>query len=160
MPLVVSDTSPIRALDHLQLLNLPSRLFEIVLIPPAVRDELIRPRRRFRPIEVMRIPGAIVQAPTDSAHVRELQQRLDSGEAEAIALAEEVQAELLIDEKAGRQVARQRGLPVIGVVGLLAESRTRGLIPAVAPLLETLRSQLGFFLSDALIEQIRRKCGE
>jgi predicted nucleic acid-binding protein len=36
MPLVVSDTSPIRALSHLQRLDLLSRLFDVILIPPAV----------------------------------------------------------------------------------------------------------------------------
>jgi predicted nucleic acid-binding protein len=160
MRLVVSDTSPIRALDHLQLVGLLSQLFEAVLIPPAVREELARPRRRFRPIEVAEIPGAIVQAPADMDHVRELQRELQAGEAEAIAPAEEVNAELLVDERAGRLIALQRGLRVTGVVGILVESRSRGLIDGVVPLLERLRSELGFYLSDDLIRHARRESGE
>lgn len=160
MRLVVSDTSPIRALDHLHCLDLLSQLFEAVLVPPAVRDELARPSKRFRSIDVAQIRGAIVQAPANMDHVHELQRRLQAGEAEAIALAEEVQAELLVDERAGRLIALQRGLRVTGVVGLLVESRSRGLIPAVVPLLERLCSELGFYLSDGLIQHARRECGE
>lgn len=160
MRLVVSDTSPIRALDHLQRLDLLSQLFEAVLVRPAVRDKLARPRGRFRAIEVAQIPGASVQAPTDVDRVRELQRQLQAGEAEAIALAEEVQADLLIDERAGRLIAMQRGVRVIGVVGLLVESRGRGLIAAVVPLLEQLRSELGFYLSDEVIQRARRESGE
>lgn len=160
MRLVVSDTSPIRALDHLQRLDLLEKLFEVILIPPAVREELSRPRRRFRAVEVAQIPGAKVQAPTNMNHVRLLQQQLQVGEAQAIALAEEVKAELLMDERAGRLIALQRGLHVTGVVGLLVESRRRGLIPAVTPLLEQLRSELGFYLSDDLIQHAQRESGE
>lgn len=158
--LVVSDTSPIRALDHLQLLDLLSRLFEVVLIPPAVRDELARPRRRFRAVDVVQIPGATIQAPADLTRVRELERELQAGEAEAIALAEEVQAELLVDERVGRLAAVQRGLRVTGTVGLLVEACRRGMIPSVAPLLERLRSELGFHLTDDLIELARHESGE
>jgi predicted nucleic acid-binding protein len=160
MRLVVSDTSPIRALHHLRQLHLLSKLFETVLIPPAVRDELVRPSKRFSSIELIQIPGAVIQAPSDVSHVYELQRQLQTGEAEAIALAEEVNAEILIDERAGRLIALQRGLRVTGVVGLLVESRVRGFIPAVVPLLEQLRTELGFYLSDDLIERARRESKE
>jgi uncharacterized protein len=160
MRLVVSDTSPIRALDHLQRLELLSQLFEAVLIPPAVREELTRPSKRFRAIDVAEIPGAIVRAPANVDQVRELQRQLQAGEAEAIALAKEIEAELLIDEKAGRLIAIQQGVRVTGVVGLLVESRRRGLIPAVVPMLTRLRLELGFYLSDALIRRAERESGQ
>ncbi len=160
MRLVVSDTSPIRALEHLQQLDLLSQLFEVVLIPPAVREELAHPSRRFKPVEIAQIPGATMRAPANMDHVRDLQRQLQPGEAEAITLAQELEADLLIDEKAGRQIAIQRGLRVTGTVGVLVESRRRGLIPAVAPLLEELRSELGFYLSDDLIRRAQRESGE
>jgi predicted nucleic acid-binding protein len=147
-------------LDHLQRLDLLSQLFEVVLIPPAVREKLTRPRKRFRGIDIADIPGATVQAPANLDSVRELQRQLQAGEAEAIALAEEVEAQLLIDEKAGRLIAPRRELRVTGVVGLLVESRTRGLIPAVVPLLERLRSELGVCLSEDLMRLARRESGE
>lgn len=160
MRLVVSDTSPIRALDHLGRLDLLGQLFEVVLIPPAVREELLQPRRRFRSIDAVRIPGARIQGPADVERVRELCRVLQTGEAEAIVLAEESEADLLVDERAGRAIAVQRGLRVTGTVGLLVEARRRGLIPKVVPLLKQLRLELGFYLSDTLIEFARRECGE
>lgn len=160
MPIVVSDTSPLRALDHLGHLALLSRLFEGVLIPPTVRDELLRPRRRFRPVSVDQIPGAVVRAPAHEEVVAELLGRLGRAEAEAIALAAELNAAVLIDERAGRLVAAQLGLQITGVVGLLVEAKARGLIPVVMPLLERLRGELGFFLSRELLQDVRRQSGE
>ncbi len=158
--LVVSDTSPIRALHHLHRLDLLSHFFEVVLIPPAVRDELVRPHPRLCSITIAQVPHAIVQSPLDMAWVRQLQQLLQTGEAQAIALAAQINAPLLIDERAGRSIARRHGLRVTGVVGLLVASRKHGLIPAIAPLLEQLQTELGFFLSDDLIRDARLECGE
>jgi predicted nucleic acid-binding protein len=63
---------------------------------------------------------------------------VDRGEADAIALALEINADLLvIDDRRGRAAAARRGMAVIGSVGLL-EARTRGLAPQVRALLEDL----------------------
>lgn len=54
---------------------------------------------------------------------------LDSGERAAIVLALELQpAALLIDERAGSNVARGLGLPVTGTLGVLDEAARRKLI--------------------------------
>ncbi len=85
---------------------------------------------------------------------------LDIGEAEAIILAHEVQAfVLLIDEHAGRAVAHQLGIRHIGVLGVLREAKAQQVIPAVQPLLDALRHN-GFYLSDALYVRILQDVGE
>src|SRR6266540_397775 len=109
MAVVVSDTSPIRALDFLKSLHLLQRLFSEVVVPPAVRDELAIPRKRFRAIEVTEIPGAVVRSPVDISAVKQLERELQSGESQAIILARELGAQLLIDEMDGRRIARQLG---------------------------------------------------
>lgn len=157
MPVVVSDTSPIRTLYHLKQLDLLSRLFDEVF---AVRHELARPRPRFKAIDISGIAGARLQAPSNVERVRELRSQLQAGEAEAIALANELKVDLLIDEMAGRKIAIQLGVHVTGVIGVLIEARKRGLITAVVPLLDNLRNELGFFLSDKLINDIRRDLKE
>ncbi len=70
MSVIVSDTSPIRALDHLKLTSLLKRLYGEVLIPPSVAEELCAPDSALPPLEWTSIPGLRVQAPTDTARQR------------------------------------------------------------------------------------------
>jgi len=59
---------------------------------------------------------------------------LDRGEAESIALALELDAELtLLDEKEGRHAAQRLGLRVIGVAGVLLEAKANGAVDKVRP---------------------------
>jgi len=87
--------------------------------------------------------------------------RLDRGEAAALILALEQKADMvLIDERIGREVARELGLSVVGVLGILIQAKDRGLIAAVHPLLQRLRSELDFYLTPALIADILKRAGE
>jgi predicted nucleic acid-binding protein len=93
--------------------------------------------------------------------VTALRERLDPGEAETIALAVECPpAFILMDEKEGRHAAHRFGLKTVGVVGVLIEAKARGLIAEVGPLLERLRQEAGFYLSDRVIRDARTLCGE
>jgi hypothetical protein len=159
--IVVSDTSPIRALNHLKLLDVLGQLFDRVFIPPAVLSELTHPPARFAAVDITQHGFIEVRAPQDRAQVQRLLQLLDSGESEALALALEVHAEaLLIDEATGRSVAVDQGMPVIGTLGILSRAKTRGHIVKVSPLLEKLRSDLDFYISDELRERFLRSAGE
>ena len=54
---------------------------------------------------------------------------LGSGEREAVALAEQLHADvILIDETRSRRVARQRGLLITGTIGVLDKAAEIGLI--------------------------------
>jgi len=89
--------------------------------------------------------------------VKALRQELDPGEAEAIALALETQAELLLmDERLGRDTARHLGLPFTGLIGLLVEAKRKGLIPGIKHELDALRDIAGFRIADLLYRQILR----
>ncbi|MDD1417239.1 DUF3368 domain-containing protein, partial [Dolichospermum sp. ST_con] len=88
--------------------------------------------------------------------VQELQEslKLDLGESEAIALAEEIGAsQLLIDEKAARKVAIARKLPLIGTVGVLLLAKRRGLLDSVKSVLDEMQAQ-GMRISDRLYVQV------
>jgi predicted nucleic acid-binding protein len=159
--IVVSDTSPIRALAHLDHLPLLEKLFHEVLIPPAVSEELERPKSTLPPLSLVAHGFIIVRAPTDEALLDRLRQELDLGEAEAITLAIEVKAgTILVDESAGRAVAVREGITTMGAIGVLLRAKRAHMIPAVRPLLQRLEHELNFFMSQPLLEQALRSVGE
>ncbi len=85
---------------------------------------------------------------------------LDRGEAEAIVLAQDLNAELLImDERLARRHAQRLGLTLTGVLGVLLKAKQQGLVPLVKPLIEQLR-QGGIWLSDALVDEALKLAGE
>ncbi len=87
--------------------------------------------------------------------------QLDSGEAEAIVLATELNADLLlIDEKLGTEIVRTAGLSCKGVFGVLIEAKIKGFIPLVKPLLDDLLQNLKFRLSDKIYRLALEKAGE
>jgi len=108
MSIVVSDTSPIRAFHFLNQTVLLQRLFGTVIVPPAVADELARPRPTFKPIDLSVMPFVEVRAPHDQERVAKYAAALDLGEAEAIVPAIELGTMLLIDETEGRAAAERR----------------------------------------------------
>jgi len=82
--------------------------------------------------------------------VRALRQDLDEGEAETIALALELEADLLImDERLGRDTDRYLGLDFTGLIGALIEAKHRGLIAQIKGYLDELRDIAGFHIGDA-----------
>src|SRR5438067_2470013 len=103
MPIVASDTSPLRALAHLGLLDLLGTMFGEVYVPPGVIAQLRSPRRRFPSLDLSGVKSIRVQAPVDAALIADLMRHLDLGESQAIALALELGAKtLLMDEASGR----------------------------------------------------------
>jgi uncharacterized protein len=161
LSIVVSDTSPIRALNHLGLLDALGQLFDRVYLPPAVERELTKPPTRFAGIHLSEYAFLEIRAPQDIPRVQRFRQMLDAGESEALVLALEIGAEaLLIDESAGRAIAVGEGMPVIGTVGILSRAKTRGHIATIGPLLDRLRAELDFFVSDQLRDEFLRSAGE
>ncbi len=87
--------------------------------------------------------------------VTALRRDIDRGEAETIALALELDSNLiLLDEKEGRHQAQRLGLKIIGVVGLLLEAKAKGIIHTIQPHLDALRQTAGFYLSDSLYDSV------
>lgn len=83
------------------------------------------------------------------------------GEAEAITLALELNAELLIiDESPGRAITRQYGIKITGVLGVLLEAKRRGLIVAVKPLMEQLINEVEFWVSRQVYETVLQAADE
>ena len=128
--------------------------FKAVWIPPAVGAELAR-------LEHAEAKQRLLASQTDGwLQVRSLNHAaiaailtsyLDQGEAEAITLAVELKADyLLMDERAGRLAARQAGLHVTGVLGVLLKAKLTGRIKSLREEIEALRSQAHFFIKKDL----------
>jgi predicted nucleic acid-binding protein len=101
-----------------------------------------------------------VQAVANSSVVTALRTQMDEGEAEAIALALELEDVLLIlDDKKARRVAQQMGMKVIGTVGMLLRAKRQGVIAEVKPLLLKL-TEADFRISQGIIQEALRLSGE
>jgi uncharacterized protein len=158
---VVSDTSPIRALHHLGLLHLLKEMYGQVLVPPAVQRELALPPEQFQRIDLTGVRYIEVRAPANALVVENFLQLLHQGESEALALALELHASaVLIDDAAGRKVAKENGIHVVGTLGILLEAKAKGYIQTVRPLIESLINELGFFVSNELEQTALRIAGE
>lgn len=129
--IVVSDTSPILNLARIGRLGLLPSLYEQVLIPPAVFGELTASTSQdFPAIDTARNSWLLLGTPKDQQRVLQLRADLDAGEAEAIVLAVELQANLLlVDERAG-------------------------LIESVKPLLDDLIQKARFWIGPELYREV------
>jgi uncharacterized protein len=156
--IVISDTSVITNLAAIQHLILLRQLYNRVIIPTAVYDELVDldfvvPGT----LEVQSAEWIEVRAVTNQAEVNRLRHTigLDPGESEAIALAQELSASLLlIDERRGRAEANRLHIRITGLLGILVEAKARRLIPQVKPLMDTLIARAEFRVSATLYQQI------
>ena len=162
MTVVISNTSPLTNLAAIGQFDLLHQLYGRLWIAEAVWQELNADGQSWPGRD--EVAGAIWitrQAATNRPLVAALREHLDHGEAETIALAVEYPPPfLLMDEKEGRHTAQRFGFKTVGVVGVLIEAKAHGLIPQVSPLLERLRREAGFFLSDRVIQTAREFCGE
>lgn len=152
--IVVSDTSPVTALLIVGQADLLRQIFGEVVIPEAVESELLRSHPTLP--EWLR-----VQPVRDKTKTNLYAQSVDRGEAEAIALAEELHADhLLIDERKGRRLAQQQGVPVVGLLGVVLLAKRARLIDSARTLLEELDQQAGIYLSTELKEAALKTVSE
>lgn len=159
--IVVSDTSPLLNLARIGRLELLVHLYGHVLIPPGVYEELVRNQNDTSWIEPSSTAWLTVASPSDRRHVADLSRNLDRGEAEAIALAVERKADLLlIDEREGRRVATRAGLKIIGLIGVIVAAKNHGLVAQIKPILDELINVARFWISPDLYGQVLAQVGE
>ena len=131
-------------------------LYQTVVVPDVVASELAAASNPTISA-ILQLGWIQTQPLTNSQLANQLQQErgLDAGEANAIALALELQADdLLIDERLGRQEAVRLGLSIIGILGVLLVAKQRNLIPQVQPVMDTLINKAGFRVSPQLYQRV------
>jgi hypothetical protein len=149
MPLIITDSTALIGLDRIGHLDILPRFAPNILSPPTVVAEFGK-----RP-DWLQVRNVV-----DSEVVHSIQIELGAGEAEAIALALELDgALLLIDELRGRKYATHMGLEVIGTFGILIAAKRDGILPAVKPLVDALIKS-GFYASESLYTKTLLLAGE
>jgi len=153
--IVVSDTSPITNLSAIGQLDLLRYLYGSTVIPQAVYNEMVAAGKPVPgAIEVQTLSWIQVQNIDDVQRVAALQasqDNIDLGEAEAIALALELNAGLLLmNERRGRALAQSCGLNVTGLLGILLQAKRKELISLVKPVVDELIEKAAFRLSRQL----------
>lgn len=131
--IVVADTSPLSYFVQIGCERVLPSLYQRVLIPPAVLDELGHPDAPKAVADWLLDLPRWIEVRKTSASPDAALAGLDPGEREAIQLAQEQRADLLlIDERRGRLEAKRRGLPTTGTLGVLLVAAQKGLLDAAA----------------------------
>lgn len=156
--IVVSDTSPLSYAHQIGLLAVLHALYGEIVIPPMVEHELLAAPELHSGFDWSLIR---IVPPRATEQVEDLIGELDRGESEAIVVALELEADLLlIDERTGRDVARRMGIRRTGLVGVFLEAKHRGLISSVADSLALLVAQTTFRLHPAVRAEVLRLANE
>jgi predicted nucleic acid-binding protein len=157
---VISNTGPLIALADIGQLELLRQLYETIFIPPAVRAEVLNEPARAAVQAALTEGWLSEQRPSDTHVISLLNESLDPGESEAIALAQQIEPRwIILDDLAARHVAEAIGLPVIGTLGVLVQAKDTGYVTKVKPLLDKLRDH-NLYLSEALYTHILKSANE
>ena len=158
---VVSNSTLLIALARIKQVNLLHAVFGRIIIPQGVYNEVVLQETELPGVKEIREATWIETLQVQNAlAVSLLKTDLDGGEAEAIVLAKEVNADyLLVDEKKARRIARNSGLRIMGTLGILVLGVKRELLPAIDPILDSLE-QNGFRFSEKVRTKIRKEIGK
>ncbi len=158
--IIISDTSPLVCLLHLNKIGLLRDLFADVIIPPAVFEELIN-AKIIDDFFLQANAFIQIKTPINNKKVEELMTVLDKGESEAIVLSTELKADLLlIDEAPGREIARRYGIPIKGILGVLLQAKENNLLSDIKSSIEKLQNEINFRVNNNLLQKILIEANE
>ena len=159
--IIISDASPLIGLSIVGGLQWLPEIFGIVWIPEAVRGEVL-PKRAAQGKKAIStaLENGYIQL-WDESFEALTDLDLDDGESACISIAAGLSesALLIMDERAGRAVCKEKGIAVIGTAAIIAEAKKRGLIPSAKEAFEVLH-QSDFRISANVIRTVLLRCGE
>lgn len=134
---IVSNASALILFARIGRLDLLQRVYGEIFIPPSVYGEVVdQGAGRAGAAEVASAPW--IQTRPLRISIQESPLTLDVGERDAIALAQQEQLTVVLDDGAARRVAFGRGLVVTGSAGTLVRAKELGLIAVIRPVLDEL----------------------
>lgn len=162
MRTAVVDSSVLINLTHLSLVRELSLFFDRVYVPRAVQIEVNRKGRyRYRLNKLFETSILRRCAVANEWNVRLLSPDLDLGEAEAVIQAQERGAVYFIgDEKRARKVAENMEQKTVGTLKILARLHQEGRAPELHRMVQKLRRDLGYRVSQELVQEAAEKASE
>jgi len=161
--IVIADASVLISLSAIGRLGIIHDCFpDGIQIPPAVWKEVVdQGHERPGTKDVAFADWIFVREIEDHRFVQYLKLGIDEGEAEAIGLARETNAQvILIDERDARDVAKGLGIKVLGTIGLLIRAKRAGKFDSLKKELDSLQELAKFRLSHNLYRLALREAGE
>lgn len=155
MQKIVSNSSPIIHLAKIGKLELLKDFYEIVVVPEAVYRECTMEGKERAEVELIRNADWLkISQANDKKLVKLLQSSIDDGESEAITLALEIGADLiLLDDSDAREKARLYDLRITGTIGILLRAEKEGKLSSIKETLEKLRIT-GFWIDTKLMSRL------
>jgi predicted nucleic acid-binding protein len=156
--ILVADASALIALAPCDSLDLLDAIFGNVLVPDAVYAEVTESDKPQSDRLRSYLQGKVREV--DLRYFIYLDAYADLGETQAMLLYKEIDADyLLIDDRRGRKIAKINKIKTIGSLGVLLQAKRTGLIPCVAPLLETIAAS-PIFVSESLMSIVLELANE
>ncbi|MEA1899981.1 MAG: DUF3368 domain-containing protein [Thermodesulfobacteriota bacterium] len=156
--IVISNATPIISLCSVGYEFVLKELFHHIFIPQAVDMELRsldKPGSHFSDLKWVEV----VSVQNEEVIVF-LRKDIDKGEAETIALAKQMNADVvIIDENAGYQIAKHFGLPVVRTLSILKVAKNKKIISKIRPIVEQM-VQRGRWYSKNVIDKFLSDVGE
>jgi len=150
----VSNTSPLLYLHLIGEFRILPSLFERILVPSAVVEELRAGEVQGYDVPDLRTFSQITVVETKGLPSIWLVSDLGPGETAALSLAfEHPEWPVLLDDALARRIAEAAGLKVWGTLRLLLQAKEEGLLEAVTPLVKALRDA-GMWITDDLVQRV------
>ncbi len=157
---IISNTTPIITFLGLEKLNLLQELYQEIIIPLAVFEEIELGKEKPFYTDLTQFNWIKIKNVQNQEAVRYLETILDRGEAEVIVLAQEINADvIIIDERLARNYANIQNIAYTGSFGILLKAKQQGLISEIKPLLQKAQNN-GIRMNERIINEILNKAGE
>jgi len=157
----IVDSTPIISLSIINQLTLLSKLYEQILIPQAVYDEVCMKGQSQTGAKELKKADFINVKSIKNDDARELfSASLHKGEVEVMILAKEIEADIIIiDDYQARKHAKYLGLNLTGTLGVLLKAKENNYIESIKPLMDDLIKN-DIYIDDTLYNKILKLAGE
>ena len=157
--MIVSNTTPLINFYSIQRLDILEKLFQRIIIPEAVANEIREKEKRFKGVsEILNSNFIEVQEIKNYTFANNLKVDVDDGEAEAIVLSKELKIKLiLLDELSARSLCKYHELDALGSIGCLVLAKDKEIISSIKPFLDGFKEKGNFWINDSLYDSILKR---